>query len=143
LLRPLLINPVLIFGVSVIGAAICRLNGADWHPRELFVASGVGLIAAELAVIVAVSRRGADTAETAITALLALGLQLLLSLILGAVAMFTHQVGMAFVWWMMVMFWVTLLGVSAVLVRLVRAAAAASLVKSGVSAPFDKLTAGR
>lgn len=126
MLRPLLVNPLFVLGVAVAGIVVCRLIGADWHPRDLLAAAGVGLTAAEAAVAVAVSRRGADTAQTAMTALVALALQLLLSIALAAGAMFTHRVGQAFVWWMLAMFWVTLLGVSAVLVRLVRTAAAGS-----------------
>ena len=133
MLRLLLVNPVLIFGVALAGAVVCRLTGADWHPRELIAAAGVGLIAAETAVTVAVLRRTADTAQTAMTALLALVLQLLLSIALAAAVMFTHLVGRAFVWWMLAMFWVTLMGVSAVLVRLVRAAAAGSAKPRGMS----------
>jgi hypothetical protein len=125
-LRPLLINPLLILGVAIAGTAICRLSGADVHPRDLIAAAGIGLIAAEIAVIAAVIRRGTDTAQTAMNALVALVLQMLLSIALAAAAMFSQQVGRAFVWWMLIMFWVTLLGVSAVLVRLVRTAAAAS-----------------
>jgi len=133
LLRLLLINPLLILGVAIAGAGTCRLCGADWHPRDLIAAAGVGLIAAEVAVVVAVSRRSADTAQTAMTALLALVLQLLLSIVLAAAMMFSHQTGPSFVWWMLVMFWVTLAGVSAVLVRLVRSAAAGSVTSAGTT----------
>ena len=142
MLRPFLVNPLLILVAATTGTLLCRLSGTNWHPRDLIAAAGIGLIAAEVAIAMAVARRGADTAQTAMTALIALALQMLLSIALAAVAMFSHQVGRAFVWWMLVMFWVTLLGVSAVLVRLVRNAAASPATPSG-TAPLDKLRTGR
>ncbi len=121
MLRLLLVNPLLILGVAIAGAAICRVARVPLAAGDLVAAAAVSLIASEVAVIVAGRRRGADIGQRALTALIALVLQMGLSIALAALAIFSHQVGRTFVWWVLVMFWVTLLGVSAVLVRLVRA----------------------
>ncbi len=132
MIRPLLINPLFILGAAIMGAVGCRLNGANFHAHELIAAAGIGLVASEVAVALAVTQRGADTVQMAQAALMALAAQLLLSLALSAVMMLCHFVGPAFVWWMLVMFWVTLLGVCTVLVRAVRAAAASSATSNGL-----------
>jgi hypothetical protein len=119
-LRPLLINPLLVLGVAAVGAVSCRWTGADWHGRELAVAAAVSLLAAEAAVTMIALQHGASTVHLVQTSLMALGLHLLLSLVLAAAAMLSGRVGPAFAWWMLAMFWATLLGVCAVLVRAIR-----------------------
>jgi hypothetical protein len=137
LLRLLLLNPLLIVGAAIAGAGACRIARVPVRAVDLAAAAAVSLIAAEAAVIVAGRRRGGEIGPRATTALIALVLQMLLSIVLAASVAFSHQVGPTFVWWMLVMFWVTLLGVSAVLVRLVRAPAAVPATPAGTGR-FDK-----
>jgi hypothetical protein len=148
LLRPLLINPLLILAVALVGAACCHWSGADWHPRELIVAAAVGLLAAEAAVTIVVVQRRATAVQMVQIALVSLGCLLLLSLVLAAAAVISRKVGLAFMWWMLAMFWVTLFGVCGVLVRAMRAAAGVSATpaSAGLSsagpASADSVTAG-
>lgn len=122
--RLLLINPLLIACVAGTGVAICRATGADWHPRDLAAAVAAALLSAEAAVLLVLFRRDHSPAGAAQSALLALVAHLLLSLVLAALLLLANQVSRSFVWWAMAMFWATLLGLSAVLVRSVRGAAA-------------------
>ena len=120
MLLALLLNPILVLIAVGVGAALCRLNGLPVHGREMLAAAAVGIFAAESAVVLAVTQRHASSAEAAPAALLAMGLHMLLSLMLTIVVIFSHQVGGAFTWWMLAMFWTTLFGVSVVLARLLR-----------------------
>jgi hypothetical protein len=120
--RPLLTNFFLVLAVAAVGAVACRAAGVNMHVREMVAAAVVFLPSAELSVVLALYRRNPGPVESAQAALISLVAHLALSLVLSAALLLSGQVRHAFVWWAMAMFWATLIGVSAVLIRYVRSA---------------------
>lgn len=119
----------MILAAAAIGVAGCRWAGVDWHPRDLAAAAAGSLLTAEVAVLLVLRQRHAATVAVAQAALLALTAHLLLSVALAAALIFSGRVSGSFLWWALVTYWATLIGVCAVLVRSVRTAARCNLAR--------------
>ena len=132
MVRWLAVNPILVGLALLAGWAICAVAGVDWYPRDARLAAGACLLAAELSVGIVVLQRPATTLAASQTALISLGLHLLLSMVLSIIVLMAGHGGRPFVWWALALFWTTLSGVGLVLVICVRRAAASTRALSSV-----------
>lgn len=120
MLFALLLNPAVVLFASVLGAIICRLLGIDPHAREMVMAAGVCLLAAETGVIPLVWQRTAQPAVLFQAGFAGTVLHLAMAALLGAATLFCLKPGPAFVYWLLAMYWVTLIALCVVIVKRLR-----------------------
>lgn len=116
----ILVNPIVLIVVTAAGYAACRGAGFNPHANELLLASGICLFASEAALVPAILNR---SHIAALIQSIFLGTIIHLGFILlpGIAIVFATKLGTAFVYWLLAMYWVTLLTTSAVFIRMVRA----------------------
>ncbi len=88
----------------------CRIFGANPHAAELLTAAGVCLISVEVGVLPLALRRKATPDALFQAGFLGTVLHLLLAAALAAVVMFGFNTSNAFAYWMLGMYWMSLLG---------------------------------
>ncbi len=127
--RTLLVNPVLVAASVAVGVTACRLGGANPHGHEAALAAAVAVAASLLAggVLVLGRLQPPTPAGPTVSALLAMvahlaGVGLLSIAVLTTPGLATA----AFAFWVLGLFWVTLLGLAGVCVWTVRAAGRAA-----------------
>lgn len=120
--RELIINPVLLAVGAAVGVGVCRAAGGNPHLPEMTAALGASLIAGEAALIPAMLARGKSTVQVAQAAFLGMVLHLLTSVVLAALVIFVMRPPQSFAFWMLAGYWITLAGVSVVLIKAVRRA---------------------
>lgn len=121
MLRATVIHPVLLLLAAAAGFAVCKLAGIDPYVRAMLLAAGVAVIASEVAVVPFVLNH--DPSPAAVFQQSFLGTILHLSLCAGAgiAVMFILKPGAPFVYWLLAMYWVTLVGLCTVFIRALRA----------------------
>ena len=122
--RTLLVNPLLIAVTVAAAVGCCRLGRIDPHGHEAALAVGIALAASGFAVgVLALGRLQPPTpAGPTQSALLAMVTHLAVTLILSLVLLMAAGPDkVPFAYWVLGLFWVTLLGVAGVCVRTVRA----------------------
>ncbi len=117
----LLFNPVILALAVGLGIAVCRLFGADPHVRELLIAATVCLISVEAGVMPLVRRKVGDPGALFQAGFAGTLLHLVLAAGLAATVMFGWKAGNAFAYWLLALYWVTLLGLCLVIVKRLRA----------------------
>ncbi len=126
MVRTIVVNPVLV-AVTVAAALLCcRAGGLNPHGRDAAAAAAVAVAASIVAgTVLGLGRLQSPTpAGPAMSSLLAMSAFLGTTLLLSIVAVMAVGVdGVPFACWMLGLFWVTLLGLAAVCVWTVRAAA--------------------
>jgi hypothetical protein len=125
--RTWLVNPALIAVTVTAAVACCRLGGIDPHGREAATAAGIAVAASMAAgVVLTLGRLQPPTpAGPTVSALLAMVTHLGVTLLLSLVVVMTAGVAtVPFAYWMLGLFWATLLGLAGVCVRTVRGPAA-------------------
>ncbi len=118
------LNPVLVAVAVAVAVGCCRAGHADPHGREAALAVGIALAASAVAVVVlGLGRSQPPTpAGPAATALLAMVSHLAVTGLLAVVVLMTTGVAaVPFAYWVLGLFWVTLLGLAAGCLRVVRA----------------------
>jgi hypothetical protein len=125
----LTIHPVVIAALIGGGCAVARCAGVDIHAQSMWVAAGIALMAAEVAMIPLLLSRGADQSAASQAGLFATVIHLMLSIGLAGVVSFKLLPGQPFLYWMCGFYWVTLIGVAAMAVRSVRHAPLTSAAK--------------
>jgi O-antigen/teichoic acid export membrane protein len=119
-MRALLLSPIFIAISALLGVALCHTTSLDPHLRELALAAGVCLAAGEVAAVPLMIYRG--LMHPAQAALLATVAHLLIATFAtGGVILLAHP-PVAFVYWLFVFYFVTLLAVCAAAIRVVRSA---------------------
>jgi hypothetical protein len=124
---------------ALAGWLVCHVAGYDPHLRELVIATTVAAIAGEAALLPAILARRTDTATMTQAALGGTAVQMLVMLGLTVAAVATglvHQRNV-FVWWILTLYWFTLVIVVVGLVGLIRSTAQASL-SSGAAGRTDR-----
>jgi len=124
--RTWLVNPVLIAVTVTAAVACCRLGGIDPHGREAALAAGIALVASIVAgVVLTLGRLQPPTpAGPTVSSLLAMVTHLGATLLLSVVVVMTAGVAtVPFAYWVLGLFWATLLGLAGVCVRTVRSPA--------------------
>jgi len=121
LFRTMLINPVLVVLAAATGVAVCRGAGANPHIPEMLVASGICLAATALAMI-PIQKLPADANHAALFQAAFLGsvIHMGLCIALGAVILFWRKPGSAFIYWLLAMYWLTLIGLCVTFVKRLR-----------------------
>ena len=122
-MRAFVLVPIVLAIAVAIGFAICRAIGFQTHTREMIAAAMACLVAAELAGAPLVLARGADQAATAQAALVGTVIHLFISVAFAAVVILGHVgLGPAFLYWLLGLYWVSLVVLVAAFSKAVRSA---------------------
>lgn len=120
--RPLLINLFAVLLTAAAGFAICRAASIDPHVREMLLAGGAILFAAELAIVPMWSSRRANQADVSQAGLIATVLHMFVAAgVGGAISMLLHP-HKSFLWWLLSFYWVTLITVCGAVIVAIRSA---------------------
>ena len=122
-MRSFLLIPILLAIACAIGAGACRAFGSNPHAKELIAAAMTCLIAGEVGMIPLLLARGGNQAAVAQAALVGTVLHLFVSITVAGIAVFA-RVGLssAFLYWLLALYWVTLIGLVVAFVKAVRSA---------------------
>ena len=117
----MLINPILLVIATAVAFAITR--ALRWHPNlaPMLIAAAIGLVASEIALLPTLLRPRKNPADEFQQAFLGTVLHLGLAAVLGAVAVFVLKPGDSFVYWLLGLYWITLIGLCVVFVGILRA----------------------
>ncbi len=127
-MRYLALNPMLIALTAALGLAGCRAAGANAHVREMLVAGGICLLAAELAALPALlQHKSAPQQSIFQAALIGTVVHLGVILALSIAALLLARLAPAFVWWLLPMYWITLIGLCTAFTLLMRTPARVGL----------------
>ena len=131
-MRTLIIIPIAIAVTIGIGYAICGATNVNPHVREMLFAATVCLVASELAMIPIVLTRGASQASVAQAALVGTMIHLFACCGIGGGLIVTKAFGLtnAFAYWLLALYWVTLIVVVVGLIGAVKAAPVATTAAS-------------
>lgn len=116
----LLLNPAIIALSVGLGLLVCRIFGANPHAGELFIAAGVCLISVEVAVLPLARRRNGKPDALFQAGFLGTVLHLLLAAALAGVVLFGFNTSNAFAYWMLALYWMSLMGLCWVIARQMR-----------------------
>ena len=121
MLFTLLLNPGIIALAAGLAIFVCRSLGADPHLKEMLTAAGVCLISAEVGVLPLVRKQRASPDVLFQAGFAGTILHLVLAAVMGAVVMFGFKASDAFAYWLLGMYWVSLMGLCWVIVKRLRA----------------------
>ena len=118
----LLVNPVVVALAAAMNIVVCRLVGADPHLRPMLAAAGICLLAAELGILPAAlgSRAPVDLMRATLAGS---AIHLLVAVAMGALVILVLRPGTPFIFWLLAMYWITLITLCVVFVRFMRAPA--------------------
>ena len=114
-----LVNPLIVLISAAAGVAACSAAGVNPHVREMLLACAICIFASEAALVPAFLNRRPIAALIQGT-FLGTVMHLALVAILGLVAMLVLKPGNAFVYWLLAIYWLTLVATSAVFIKMVR-----------------------
>jgi hypothetical protein len=121
-MRPLLLNLIAIVLAAAGGYGLCAALGWDPHFNEMLLA-GVGtLIASELATLPAMLWKARDAGAASQAGLVGTVVHLMLGIGFAGAVMITRKPHIAFAYWVMLFYWVTLVTVVVSMVKGVQAA---------------------
>jgi hypothetical protein len=113
--RSLALAPLLLTLTAAAGWTICKIAGVNPHVREMLLACGIGLIAAEIGLIPALIRRGKPDVAALFMAMLGGSvIHMGIVLFLGIVTMLIFRSSLSplvYVGWLMAAYWPTLIGI--------------------------------
>ena len=115
-----IVNPVLIIVAGAAGVGVSHVAGFNPHFHELLLASIATLLASEIALVPHFLKSDNTPASSFQAAFLGTMIHLGLSLILGAGIVLMLKPATAFIWWLMPMYWVTLIGICTIFIRSMR-----------------------
>ena len=123
MLRATIIPPVLVIATAVFGVVACRVLGVDPHLRTLLGASAVCLAVAELSIVPSLLTTETGPAAAFQAAFLGTVIHLGLVAAAAGAVVFTLKPDTSFVYWVLLMYWVTLIGLCVGFIRSVRSSA--------------------
>jgi hypothetical protein len=123
LLGVALINPLLILIAGAAGVGIAHVTGFNPHTHEMIFAAIAALLASEAALLPHFLKKETSPVAAFQAALYGTIIHLLFFLIQGASIVLLLKPNLAFIWWLMPMYWVTLAGVCSVFIRTMRSSA--------------------
>lgn len=133
-MRALILNPVVVAVSAGIGLIVCAALGWNPHWHELLLAAGICLAAAEVATLPLLLHRAVLPMHPAQAGLLATVLHLMLATMIGGGVILLAHPPIAFTFWLMLFYWLTLISVSVAAIRVVKAAAHESATDSRIIA---------
>jgi len=117
----LLLNPAIIAVCAGFGFFACRFLGADPHMKEMLAAAFVCVISAEVGVLPLLRERRGTPDALFQAGFAGTVVHLALAALLAAAVMFGCKTGNAFAWWLLAMYWLSLVGLCWVIVKRLRA----------------------
>ena len=120
MLRAMVINPVILILAAAAGLVACRIAGVDPHVRAMLMAAGVCGIASEVSVLPFALNVDPSAAAVFQQSFLGTVLHLALCAAAGVAVVFLAAPGAAFVYWLLAMYWVTLIGLCSVFIGALR-----------------------
>lgn len=128
-MRSLLLIPIFLAVACAIGVIACHVMGIDPHLKELIAAMITCLIAGGGATVPMLLARHADQGVVSQAALVGTIVQLFASIGIASVAVMGHvPLGPAFLYWLLGLYWITLIGLVIAFIRCVRSAPPMSAV---------------
>ncbi len=129
-MRAFVLVPILLAIAVAVGFAICRTVGIESHAREMIAAALTCLIAGELAGMPLMLTRGADQAAVAQAALVGTVVHMFVSIGVAGVVILGHiGLGQSFIYWLLGLYWVTLIALVIAFAKAVRSAPAAGTTR--------------
>jgi hypothetical protein len=122
-LRSMLVSPLLVVFAAVAGGMICRANGINPHPHEAWLAAIVALLASSAGVFPIIWFSKPTRASGFQAALLGSVLHLAICLGGAGVILVMRRPPDAFVYWMLVLYWLTLFAMCGVFIGRLRSPA--------------------
>lgn len=113
---------MIVIAAIVIGYAVCAAAGFNPHPRAMLLAAFICCVAAGFGAVPMVLTRGAYQQSVAQSALVGTGLHLLVCTVLGGGAMLVWALKLAYIFWLLGLYWLTLIVLAIAYVRAVKAA---------------------
>ena len=122
-MRAFVLVPITLAIAIAVGFAVCRMMGFDPHTKEMIAAGLACLVAGELAGVPLVLARGENQAGIAQAALVGTVVHMFVSIAVAAVVVFAH-LGLAgtFLYWLMAMYFATLIALVIAFTNAVRTA---------------------
>jgi hypothetical protein len=122
-MRAFVLVPILLLIAFAAAIAVCRAAGVDAHLKDLFGATITCLVAGELAAVPMLLTRHADNASVAQAALVGTVLHLFVCIGIAAAVVFGHAgLGTAYLYWLLLLYWVTLIALVIAFIKAMRAA---------------------
>jgi hypothetical protein len=120
-MKALVIIPIAVLFLAVSGYGVCVAMNVNPHATELLIASGASLLASVIALFPLALTRGATQAGVAQAALLCTVVHLFGHVTAAAIVLVGKlPLHSSFAYWIMAQYWITLMALSFVLVRVVR-----------------------
>ncbi len=126
MLRATIIPPVLVIVIAVIGVVLCRALGMDPHVKTLLGAAAVCVTVAELALVPSMLNTQTGPAAVFQAAFLGTVIHLGFVAAVSGAVVFTLKPHTSFVYWVLLMYWVTLIGLCVGFIRAVRSSASSA-----------------
>jgi hypothetical protein len=132
-MRILLVIPVSLVLAAACGFAVCAALHINPHAREMLLAVGACFVASELALVPTLLTRGAEQPAVAQAGLLGTVIHLLACSVFGGALLLLKPLSIdgTMVYWLLGMYWVTLIVLSTLFVRVLRSAPPAQPQKRG------------
>jgi hypothetical protein len=121
-MRGLIASPVVILLIAGLGTVLCKAMGVDPGYRQLILAGVIALTATVLAGVPLILTRGARQFAVSQAALVGTGVHLMTAIGAGALVYLQLKPGPAFLYWLIAMYWASLLAVVIGSVQAVKAA---------------------
>jgi len=121
LLRALLLNPLIVAALCLLAMAVGQVAHLHIHQHDIILAAAASLIASELAMLPLIYFRQASQDTVAQVGLISTVLHLFLSAGIGFAISACLRLGQPFLYWLVIFYWATLITVSIVAVRAVKA----------------------
>ena len=116
----MLINPAVLAVATVVALVVGRVSGLNPNPVPILAAAGIALIASEMAVLPTVLNKSKQPADVFMKAFGGTVVHLGLAVIMGAIGILGLKLGNVFVYWLIGAYWITLIGLCAIFIRVLR-----------------------
>ena len=122
-MRAFVLVPVVVALAGAIAFATIRATGHDPHIREMIAAAVACLLAGELAATPMLSARQASQAAVAQAALIGTVVHLFVCVVIAGVVILGHlPLGQSFVYWLLGLYWATLIALVVAFAKAVQSA---------------------
>lgn len=124
MLRLVLPIPVAVLIVAGLGYGLCRVAGRAGHGREMVAAAIICIVSGELAAVPTLLARQSDPATASQAGLVGTAGHMFIALVLAGIAWMLKLAGerQPFLLWLLALYWVSLVALVCVVVRVVRRA---------------------
>jgi len=116
----MLINPAVLAVATVLALVVGRVSGLNPNPVPILAAAGIALIASTMALLPTVLNKSKQPADVFMKAFGGTVVHLGLAIIMGAIGILGLKLGNVFVYWLIGAYWITLIGLSTIFIRVLR-----------------------